>query len=297
VLIGDYAAELDNAELEDLPSDIGAVIAVPVLGQDRAVRGALIVAHAPNREHFTMHDRDHLTRFADHAGVALELERARAEHEALRQLEDHERIAADLHDHVIQQIFATGMGLQCMLTQLSRPDQQTRISGYIDTLDGTIRSIRNAIYRLHSGPEAVPTLRKRLHSVLTEQTASTDLTAHIGFTGPVDELPDPLHDDVIAVPREALSNTVRHANARTVEVTITLAGPDLTVEVTDDGDGIGTPTRNSGLANMRRRARTHAGTLSHDTPPGGGTHLTWTARIRTHPTVLCSATADAAEVG
>ena len=192
------------------------------------MRGALVVAHAQNPAYFTMNDRDHLARFAGQAGVALELEDARREQETLRQLEDRERIAADLHDHVIQELFATGMGLQSMLTQLTRPDQRARVLGYIDTLDGTIRNIRNTIYRLHNEPEAQPALRKRLLAVLTEQTASSDLTARIEFAGPLDQLPEELSDDVIAVLREALSNTVRHANASTVDVQITRTDQRLT---------------------------------------------------------------------
>ncbi len=277
VLIDDYAAEFDTADLDDPPDGIGAVIAVPVFGPDHAVRGALVVAHARNRGHFTMTDRDHLARFAGHAGVALELERARQEHETLRQLEDHDRIAADLHDHVIQKLFATGMGLQSLRTQLTRPDQRTRVDGYIDTLDATIRGIRNTIYRLHRGPEALTTLRERLLAVLTEQTTHTDVAARIDCTGPLDQLPDDLCGDVVAVLREAVSNTVRHAHASTLDITVALTDRALTVQVTDNGAGIGQPDRSSGLTNMRRRAANHGGTLQHDTPTGGGTHLTWTA--------------------
>ena len=149
--------------------------------------------------------------------------------------------------------------------------------GYIDTLDGTIRNIRNTIYRLHTEPDALPALRKRLLAVLTEQTASSDLTTRIDFTGPLDDLPEELGDDAVAVLREALSNTVRHANASTVDVTVTRTDQRLTIEVTDNGDGIGHPARSSGLTNMRRRAAAHGGTLHLHTPPGGGTRLTWTA--------------------
>ena len=110
--------------------------------------------------------------------------------------------------------------------------------------------------------------------MLTEQIAGTDLTGGIAFAGPLDRLSDPVSDDVVAVLREALSNTVRHAHPGTVDITITPADPVLTVKVTDNGGGIGHPTRSGGPANPRRRAETHGGTLHHDTPPGGGGHLT-----------------------
>ena len=277
VLVGHYAAEFDTENLGDLPDGIGAVIAVPVHGPDRSVRGALVVGHTENLAYFTMNDRDHLARFAGQAGVALELEDARREQETLRQLEDRERIAADLHDHVIQELFATGMGLQSMVTGLTRADQQARVLGYIDTLDNTIRNIRNTIYRLQRQPETLTALRKRLLAVLAEQTASTDLSTRIDFTGSLDDLPEDLGDDAVAVLREALTNTVRHANASTVDVQITRTDQLLILEVTDNGAGIGHPTRSSGLTNMRRRATAHGGTLHLHTPPGGGTRLTWTA--------------------
>ena len=279
-----HDAAFDTDDPGDPVDGTGAVIGAPVPGPAGAVRGVLVVAHPRYRACFTISDRDQLARFADHAGVALELDRARQERESLRRSEDHERIAADLHDHVIQELFATGMGLQSLLSQLSRPDQRTRVGGFIDSLDGTIRGIRNAIYRLHAGPEARPALRTRLLAVLTEQTTHTDLTARIEFTGPLDEVPDPLPEDTVAVLREALSNTVRHAQASTVDVRVTLAHRVLTVEVTDNGVGIGRPGSTGGLATLRRRAETHGGTLHHHTPPGGGTHLAWTADTATRPT-------------
>ena len=179
-------------DLNDPGNGTGAVIGVPVPGPAGAVRGVLVVAHPRGGAWFTSSDRDRLARFAGHAGVALELDRARQERESLLRLEDHERIAADLHDQVIQELFATAMGLQSLLSQLTRPDQRIRVAGFIDSLDGTIRGIRNAIYRLHSGREALPALRKRLPAVLTEQTTtSTDPTARIEATDPLDLLPDP----------------------------------------------------------------------------------------------------------
>jgi signal transduction histidine kinase len=279
-LVRPSAAEFGQGIADDVLDGVGAVIGVPLPGPDATVRGALIVGRAGARAHFTEDDRDHLVQFAVHAGAALDLERAREDHETLLQIEDHDRIAADLHDHVIQELFATGMGLQSMLSQLTQPAQRARVLRYVDTLDDTIRTIRNTIYQLQMAPEKQTTIMSRLIAVLTEQTDTTDLALATEFGGPLEQLPIDLADDVVAVLREAVSNTVRHAGGSTVTVKVTFLAGILTVEVTDNGVGIGHPTRSSGLSNMRRRAENHAGALCHSTPLGGGTRLTWTAR---HP--------------
>ena len=219
--VGDNAAGSGQDTADDLPDGVGAVIGVPLPGPDATVRGALVVAHTGSRAHFTQSDRDQLIRFAVHAGAVLDLERAREDHATLLQIEDHDRIAADLHDHVIQELFATGMGLQGMLSQLKQPAQRARVLRYIDTLDDTIRTIRDTIYQLNSGPEKRPTLTSRLIAILTEQTDTTGLAVATEFGGHLDQLPTALDDDIVAVLRESVSNTVRHAGASTVTVKLT----------------------------------------------------------------------------
>jgi len=278
--VGDGAAGSGN-DADDLPDGVGAVIGVRLPGPDATVRGALVVAHTGTRAHFTDNDRDQLVRFAVHAGAVLDLERAREDRATLLQIEDHDRIAADLHDHVIQELFATGMGLQGLVSQLTQPAHRVRVLRYIDTLDDTIRTIRNSIYQLNTAPQK-PALTVRLIAILTEQTDTTGLAVATEFGGHLDQLPATLDDDIIAVLRESVSNTVRHAGASAISVKLTLLDNVVTLEVTDNGVGIGHPTRSSGLANMRRRAENHAGAMRHSTPPGGGTRLTWTAH-RPHP--------------
>ena len=117
-------------------------------------------------------------------------------------------------------------------------------------------------------------------AILTEQTDTTDLTVTTEFGGPFDHLPTALDVDIIAVLRESVSNTVHHARASTITVKLALLENVVTLEVTDNGVGIGHPIRSSGLSNMRRRAENHGGALRHSTPPGGVTRLTWTAH---HP--------------
>jgi GAF domain-containing protein len=147
VLVNDYSSEAEDADL----SQLGPVIVVPLLSGDR-VLGTLSAARLRERRPFSESDRDQLALFANHAGVALELARARADQEALRQMEYRDAVAADLHEHVIGELFAVGMGLQGMLTALDRPELRARVTGYVDALDATIERIRSTLF--HGAAEA-----------------------------------------------------------------------------------------------------------------------------------------------
>ena len=218
--------------------------------------------------------------FAGHAAVAMELAQARADQVLLAQAEDHDRIAGDLHDQVIQELFALGMKLQ---GQAARSDPATaeRVNGYVDTLDEVIRNIRTSIFGLRQPRQAPAGLQARVMEIIEEHAPQLGFTASVSFTVPPGPGPDEtLAHDILAVTREALSNCARHARA--TAVTVALAPQDglITLDVTDNGRGLGTPARSSGLASMRRRAENNGGTLQVTAPAGGGTRLTWTARPR-----------------
>jgi signal transduction histidine kinase len=257
---------------------VGSVAGVPLASPDGTVWGCLQVTRRAGGPPFTEHDLPLLAGFASHAGGAVALDRARADREALLLLADHERIAADLHDHVIQELFATGMGLQGLVGRQARPEDRQRLLDHIDAIDATIRRIRTTIFHVtHRSDDAG--LRQRLITVLADLRPEWGPTARIDFSGPLDTGVAPgLAEDVVAVVREALANVVRHASASNVGVHVRLADDELTVEVTDDGVGITDTGRTSGLGNLRRRAEAHAGTLELTVPPGGGTRLRWTAR-------------------
>jgi len=260
-----------------LGTGIGPLIAAPLAAGER-VLGALLLGRLAARPGFTETDLDMAASFAGHAAVAMELARARAGQILLAQAEDHDRIAGDLHDHVIQELFALGMKLQ---GQAARSDPATaeRVNGYADTLDDVIRKIRTSIFGLQQPRRAPAGLHARIMEIIDEHAPQLGFTASASFTG----TPDPgetLAHDILAVTREALSNCARHARA--TAVTISLARQDdlITLDITDNGRGLGTPARSSGLASMRRRAENSGGTLQIATPAGGGTRLTWTARPR-----------------
>lgn len=281
VLVPDYDIALDETTRgDDVPAGTGAVAGVPLLSGDGSVLGALLVVRRPGASPFVEHDLSLLVGFADHAGIAIALDRARGDREALLMLADHDRIAADLHDHVIQELFATGMGLHGMVHLQSEPEHRARLLSYVESLDETIRRIRTTIFQVQRPPPGAPSLRTRLLAVLADERPALGFGPHLEFSGSLDRgVPDDLGDDVVAVLREALSNVARHAHAASAQVRIALAGRVVEVEVSDDGDGIGDPSRSSGLGNLQRRAEAHGGTFSVSSPAAGGTQLRWTALV------------------
>jgi signal transduction histidine kinase len=263
-----------------LGTGIGPLIAVPLVAGER-ILGGLLLGRLAARPAFTETDLGMAASFAGHAAVAMELAAARADQIRLAQAEDHDRIAGDLHDHVIQELFALGMKLQGHANR-SDPATAERVNGYADTLDEVIKKIRTSIFGLQQQPRQPPAgLQARIMEIIEEHAPQLGFTAGVTFTGPPNPEPDEtLAHDILAVSREALSNCARHAHA--TAVTIALARQDglITLDITDNGRGLGTATRSSGLASMRRRAENNGGTLQIASPPDGGTRLTWTARPR-----------------
>jgi signal transduction histidine kinase len=262
-----------------LGTGIGPLIAVPLAAGDR-VLGALMLGRLAARPGFTESDLGMAASFAGHAAVAMELAEARVNQVLLAQAEDHDRIAGDLHDHVIQELFALGMELQ---GQAARGDPATaeRVNGYVGTLDEVIRNIRTSIFGLQQPRRAPAALQTRVMEIIDEHAPQLGFTASASFTLPPGPGPgEPLAHDILAVTREALSNCARHARATAVTIALALQDGLITLEVTDNGRGLGTPARSSGLASMRRRAEHNGGTLHITAPASGGTRLTWTARPR-----------------
>jgi len=168
-----------------------------------------------------------------------------------------------------------------MVYRVQTEENRQHLSDFVDAIDATIRRIRTTIFQLNRSPQAHGGLRERLLDIVEEARPALGFAPHSEFSGPLDQaLSHELADDVIAVAREALSNAARHAQASSVRLRVSLEGPQVTVEAIDDGCGIGSPTRSSGLANLRSRALRHAGDLDVRPRDGGGTHLTWTALSR-----------------
>jgi signal transduction histidine kinase len=257
-----------------LPTEIGTLIVVP-LATGEGTRGVLSLCRLRGRSGFADADLSMAATFGNHAAMALELVDARADQLQLAQLEDHDRIARDLHDHVIQEVFAVGIGLQGVAGIIDRPEITSRMTGYVDALDRVINQIRATIFRLHLGPQ-YGSLKSRLLGIAAQHTPQLGFAPNMELNGPLEEAVSPaLADDVLAVTREALSNCARHAGAHSVEVRVEVADGVLRVEVTDDGRGVDNPSRSSGLTHMRERAKRHGGTFDISTPTGGGSRLQW----------------------
>jgi signal transduction histidine kinase len=192
-------------------------------------------------------------------------------------LEDRERIARDLHDVVIQRLFATGMQLQTA-AKLARPEVADRVNSAVDDLDRTIRDIRSAIFELRSPTSAE--LRVEIREVVAAAADQLGYRPVLELSGPLDSaVVADLRADAVAVLREALSNVVRHAGAHTVRVAVAVASGQLTVEVADDGVGIPAKVKRSGLNNLRDRATKRGGTFEARSNDPQGTVLTWRVPI------------------
>jgi signal transduction histidine kinase len=217
---------------------------------------------------------------AAQAALALELQRAHVDREQIMLVSDRERIARDLHDHVIQQLFATGMWLQGALPFIEREPAPQRVTEAIEALDETIREIRNTIYGLLWPAGARQPLKALVIQVAKTAEEALGMRPRLVFEGPVDTaVPDEIVPHVLAVVREGLSNTARHAMASSVSVTLTVAARVSRVTVADNGVGMASPTRSSGLSNLEERARQVGGTFSITGNSGDGTRLEWTAPL------------------
>jgi signal transduction histidine kinase len=265
--------------------EVGPVMAVP-LSTSNGVRGALVVGRVVGGQPFDAEDLDMATTFANHAAVALELADARASEQRIALLEDRDRIARDLHDHVIQRLFAAGLSLDGLVGGIGAPADQ-RIGAVVDEIDETIRQIRTSIFELRGslGP-TIGSVRTQLLGVISEVRPLLSAEPQVNFVGPVDSvIPEDIAEDLLAVLREALTNIARHADAGVVQIRLSASTSEAHLEIADDGVGLGTSTRRSGLANLRERAELRGGTMTIESPADPplsdkpGTRLHWTVPL------------------
>ena len=222
-------------------------------------------------------ERELLISFADHAALALDRALAVGDRELLAVLSDRERIARDLHDTVIQRLFAVGMQLQAVALT-GGPELGDRLRASVQDVDDTIRDIRATIFELHT--PAGETLRGDLHSLAREYVPILGYTPTVRTSGPLDTVvPDVLHEQLLPVLREALSNVARHASASRVEVEVVVDAETLRLTVLDDGVGLGERVHESGLRNARDRARMLGGDLELSSAQPHGLVLHWHAPL------------------
>jgi signal transduction histidine kinase len=254
---------------------LGPAMVYP-LGGAGNVRGVLTVGRRPGSMPLAQTAVEMVGSFAAQAAVALELADARRDAEQITVLQDRERIARDLHDLVIQRLYATGMSLQGAMPLISRPEVADRVSRAVDALDDTIGDIRSAIFALQARHDVKqPGLREQILQIIDEMTGSLGFAPSLSLTGDLSErVPDDIAGHMLGALRESLSNAARHAAASRIDVIVEVGG-DLVLVVRDDGVGLRDVTRRSGLANLAERAEQLGGTLKVAAAGGGGTELHW----------------------
>jgi signal transduction histidine kinase len=254
------------------PLHAGPVIFVPLASEAENL-GVLSISNSKGGRTFDAEDLRVVESFARQAAIAVDLVRTRAEVDRLQLLDDRERIARDLHDTVVQRLFATGMTLQAA-TPGADPATAARLTTAVDDIDGVIRDIRSTIFALAT--QQTTGVRAEVLSLVFDTADNASFEPRVRFDGAIDHtLSGELAAQVLAVARELLSNAARHAHATRVDVRLTVSDR-VTLEVADDGVGIAPDqARRSGLANLARRAESLHGTFAIRSEPGGGTRLTW----------------------
>ncbi len=272
--VEDFSHDDRVAEVAREHMNLGPAILVP-LGGAGNVRGVLTAGRRPGAMPLASAAAEMLVTFATQAGIALELAEHRRQAERVAVFEDRDRIARDLHDLVIQRLYATGMSLQGAVSLIAAPEVADRVSVAVDALDETIREIRASIFALQTRHEARPArLRARILQVVDEMTGLLGFEPALQLDGSLDEVPDHVGEQMLVALREALSNAARHAGASKVEVQVSAAA-ELSLEVRDNGSGMKETGRRSGLMNLEERATRLGGSLQVGPATGGGTELNW----------------------
>jgi signal transduction histidine kinase len=267
------------AEVDESPSH-GPAVVIPLITSDH-VLGILMLLWGEPTARVPADALELAGSFASQAAVTLVLAKARREHERLAVYEDRDRIARDLHDLVIQRLFATGMMLQGTSRIEDVPEAAAeRVSRAVDELDETIKEIRQTIFALHEPVEGpTSSARGRVLRETSQSAALLGFEPAVRFVGPVDSmLTAEATDHLVAALREALTNAAKHAQAKRVDVVVQIDSGDVVLVVTDDGVGINEdgPGRRSGVANIAARAQVLGGWCRLErVSESGGTRLTW----------------------
>jgi len=254
---------------------LGPTVAVP-LGSRGGVEGVLALAWTPERA--AAYEGVHAelpSSFAEQAALAIQVGRARDAQQRLSLFEDRDRIGRDLHDVVIQRLFAVGLTLESSARQTTDPELSARLGRAVDDLDATIKDIRRTIFALGSMDSAAD-VQTEIERIVERAAATMKFRPTLRIEGPVrSAVAMDLVPDVLAVLGELLSNAARHAGASAIDVLVQAPADQLLLRVSDDGKGMDADVLESGLRNMRERAHKHGGTFEVESAPGVGTTVTW----------------------
>jgi signal transduction histidine kinase len=274
--LGDSTNDSLSADVRELgdADPHGPTALVPITVGDDEV-GVIGVAWAADAETYVGNVVPLLAALAQEMGLTLAAARGQQDRSRLALLEDRDRIARDMHDHVIQRLFATGLSLQAAARMAESSSVRRRLDEAVDDLDAAIKDIRHTIFELHR-PTPFRELREEIVELVRVCAKTLGFAPSLTIDGSLDGLAADFEADLIAVVREGLANVARHAQASSASVRVTSADT-VQVEVADDGVGVAPTAVHSGLANLRKRAESHGGSLTLRARTPRGTALVWEA--------------------
>jgi signal transduction histidine kinase len=250
------------------------VVMVPLAIRGRPPVGLLVLHEVPQR----LGASYPLTDFGQRVAVGLTAAGAQRERARLDLLEDRDRIARDMHDHVIQRLFATGLSLQTASRLTQHESVRGRLEEAVDEVDAVIKDIRHTIFALHREP-GPRSLTAEISAICESATVTLGFAPTLTVQGSTSAIPEQVAADLLAVIREGLSNAARHAHSTQVSVRVDV-GEEVAVEVRDNGRGLPEAPARSGLDNLARRATSRGGTFRTGPADGGGTRLCWAVPLR-----------------
>jgi signal transduction histidine kinase len=283
LLLEDLSNHPDSVGFPPAHPPMRSFLGVPVRVREE-VFGNLYLTEKRGASAFSEEDEALVIALAAAAGIAIDNARLHTRVGELTMAADRERIARDLHDTVVQRLFATGLSLQSIAPVVEQSELRSRIEEAVAELDDVIRQVRTTIFALEPPPAAKEGVRSRVLEVCAEAGRSLGFEPEVRFSGPVDRyVREADATELLSVLREALSNVARHAEARRVEVQLAVENQMLELVVIDDGVGIsGGDTRHGGrgLDNMTERAERLGGSCVISTNPRGGTSVSWCVHLR-----------------
>jgi len=260
---------------------LGPVL-VAALGSDTDGQrdSVLILARSAGGTRYTDVEVEQSAVFASRIGLTLELLKANQLREEHALFIDRERIAADLHDLVIQRLFAAGLSIQSLRRYTSDPDaHERRIAGITSELDDCIHQLRDTIYSLQARQPDRELLSGRVLRAVLEAANAAGFLPRVQLSGPIDLVGDEVAEHLLPVLTESVSNAVRHSGSEEIHVVLAALEGEVVLTVRDHGQGFENPGRVSGLDNMKNRAIRLGGSCVIDSTPGEGTRVTWTVPI------------------
>jgi two-component system, NarL family, sensor histidine kinase DevS len=263
---------------DEVAGKLGSVL-VCSLGHAGSGNGVLLLARAQGAAVFTQSEAESGAIFGSRIGLALDLAHVNALREQNLLISDRERIARDLHDLVIQRLFAAGLSIQSLRRYTMDPVAHERIAAVTTELDDTIRKLRDTIYSLRTADEEREPLTGQILRAVRENSRSYAITPKVSLNGAVDSIREDVAVHLLSVLSEGLSNALRHSGAEDIEVLVDVGGDQVQLLISDNGRGFTEPSRLSGLANMRHRAELLKGSCIIESVPGAGTSVTWSARL------------------